>query len=129
MRHHHEDDSHAVHPSLRPLEPEHPMSLEGGVVFGDTDFMLRCLVEELLMAGLTPDELRRMARDGEYQGLHAALCAMGQTRVDGVITEAASRVGTCTLRVVERHDRFTPATLTVHASAGVSSKHHRTQGA
>ncbi|GIK17969.1 MAG: hypothetical protein DYG93_04040 [Leptolyngbya sp. PLA2] len=129
MRHHHEHDSHAVHPSLRPVEPEHPMSLEGGVVFGDTGLMLRCLVEELLMTGLTPEELRRMARDGEYQGLHAALCAMGPARVESVIAEAASRVGTCTLRVVERHDRFTPADLTIHATTGKPTEHHSRQGA
>lgn len=105
------------------------MSLEGGAVCGGTDLMLRCLVEELLSAGLTPDDLRRMARDGEYRGLHAAFCAMGEARVEGVIAEAAARVGTCSLRVVERHARFTPTTLTVHACAVPSTPHQRTQGA
>gem|GEM_PF-1151380 len=129
MRLHDEHDGQAFHPSRRPLEPEHPMSLEGGVVFGDTDLMLRCLVEELLMSGLTPVALRRMARDGEYQGLHAALRALGGARVDEVIAEAAGRVGTHAMRVVERTDRLTPATLTVGTTGGPTDTDLRGQGA
>ena len=50
------DIGQAPHPAQRPAEPDHPMVVEGDVVPGDTVFMLRCMLEDMLGAGIRPDE-------------------------------------------------------------------------
>ncbi len=104
-----------AHPSKRPVEPEHPMSLEGGVVFGDTGLMLRILAEELLMTGITPQDLDRMSHDSNYQALLAGRAALGDAAVDEILRAAAARVGSHHHRTWESSDEYRPATLTVSA--------------
>ena len=109
------EDRTNIHLSLRPAEPEHPMSLEGGVVDGDTALMFRCLVEELLLSGLSPAQLRGMSRDRNYQALYAARVALGDIAVDEVFDRAGAQVGIHRHSVCESADRFQTATLTISA--------------
>lgn len=102
-------------PARRPVEPEHPMVLEGGVVEGDTRLMLRILVEELLRAGIKPDDLVRLSRNPEYQALFAARQCLGDDAADQEIRETMARVGAGRAEVWESGARATAATLTVSA--------------
>lgn len=108
--HHHHDENH---PSRRPVEPEHPMVLEGGVTQGDTAFMLRCMAEEFLIAGTSAASLVSMLRDPEYQALHAAVSVLGSEAAEAIVEEAASRVGVHRHSVRESLDQWSPATLTI----------------
>ena len=48
----------------RPLEPDHPMVLEGMTAPGDVRFMAQCMVEDLLISGLAADDLLRARHCG-----------------------------------------------------------------
>ncbi len=102
------------HPANRPVEPEHPMALEGSVIDGDTAFMFRCMVEELLRSGVAPDEIRRMTGEPEYQGLYAARRALGP-RAERILDDAAASVGRLRSRIWESRDQFSEVVLTVSA--------------
>lgn len=80
-------------PADRPLEPDHPMVVEGQVTPGNTRFMVQCLVEELLMAGNPPGAIRSMAADPNFQALYAAREALGERPFNEIVTSAAARVG------------------------------------
>lgn len=103
-------------PWERPIEPDHPMVVEGDVIPGDTAFMFRCLVEELLRVGIGPAELREMSHDSNYQALRAARVAMGDRAVDRIIEEAAAATGTHRVRSWEATGTTAPASLTIGAS-------------
>jgi hypothetical protein len=81
-------------PFERPEEPDHPMILDGCVTSGDTLFMVRCLLEEMLMAGLPPAQLAEMARTPNYQALYAARLTLGAEVFDRILEETAGRIGT-----------------------------------
>jgi len=104
------------HPTHRPAEPDHPMSLEGGVGAGDTALMLRCLAEELLTYGVGAADLSRMVRNPEFQGLYAAACVLGPERAEAIVSDAAARVGVHRHRVWESADQSRSATLTISAA-------------
>lgn len=102
-------------PKDRPLEPEHPMSLEGGFVDGDPAFMLQCLAEDFLHAGIDAQELLRISRDPFYQALFAARKAVGDARADQILASAAAK--TCAVRITvwESGAQDAPVDLTVSA--------------
>ncbi len=112
------DHANQAKPWERPCEPEHPMILEGGVTDGDTRFMLRCMFEELLAAGLEPDRLREMSRDPNYQALYAARAALGDRATDDLLAETAARIGVHRCRKWESTSHSQEATLTVSGAAG-----------
>ena len=105
-----------VKPWERPAEPEHPMVVEGDVIPGDTAFMFRCLIEEMLRAGLSASELGAMSRNPNYQGLYAARVSLGGDAVDRIINEAAGSTGMHRVRMWEATGSAAPATLTVSAA-------------
>jgi hypothetical protein len=115
MSHHHDHQHGDIHPSMRPAEPDHPMSLEGGIVEGDTVLMLRILCEELLMTGISPEMLRQLARDSRYQAFAAARCALGEAACDEILEETITRLGVHSVHIWERSSADAPATLTVSA--------------
>ena len=102
-----------AHPSSRPVQPEHPMILDGGIVSGDSALMATCMVEELLMMGLAPDQLRAMTRSAEYQALDAARRALGDHAMDALVDDAIRRIGWVHHRTTEHHGDVQPVTLTV----------------
>ncbi|MCA9446203.1 MAG: hypothetical protein KC931_03745 [Candidatus Omnitrophica bacterium] len=77
----------------RPVEPDHPMSLEGGVVDGDLRLMIRCQLEDMLMFGTPPEELQAMADNPNFQGLYAAKQTLGQEAFETIFEETLSRIG------------------------------------
>ncbi len=86
----------------RPVEPDHPMSLEGEVTHGDTEFMVRCLFEEYLRGGYSVAELREMARDDQYQALAAARHVLGDARIDALLADTVACVGVHRISTWER---------------------------
>ena len=106
-----------VPPWQRPVEPEHPMMLEGAVIDGDTALMFRCLVEEYLMAGQSPGQILEMCMVENYQALYAARRVLGAGPAEAIIREAAQRVGQHRVRVWESGMQARSVTLTIGATA------------
>lgn len=90
-----------THPADRPWEPEHPMSLEGGHAVGDPLLMLRCLCEEYLMHGTSPDELRRMTRDAGFGAFAMVRHVVGVEPAEAVVEETIARIGHHRIRARE----------------------------
>jgi hypothetical protein len=100
----------------RPLEPEHPMSLEGGVVDGDLCLMARCQLEETLLFGTSPEEILAMADHPNFQGLYAAKLTLGAETFQKIFEETLERIGfhraTCVeTPVVEYPETFIPIAI------------------
>ncbi len=115
--HDHDEHTHAddIHPAQRPVEPDHPMMLDGGVIDGDTAFMVRCMVEELILMGMPFAEVCEKSRDPNYQGLYAARASLGDEQVDALLEEVAKRIGAHSRRVAEAAGQSHSATLTINA--------------
>ncbi len=85
----------------KPSEPDHPMLLDGRVIPGDTVFMVRCLFEEMLFAGLTSNRLMEMSHSPYYQGLYAARTALGDSKFNEILHDVSARIGVHQVRVSE----------------------------
>ncbi|MFG0328826.1 MAG: hypothetical protein ACF8PN_02900 [Phycisphaerales bacterium] len=102
-------------PADRPAEPAHPMLLDGCVTGGDPDLMARCMIEELLLVGLSPDEVGHMSHDENYQALYGLRHSLGE-RLDGIIDSAARRIGMHHHRMTEHHGDVRGVDLTIGES-------------
>ncbi len=123
FQHHGEGAEHAdAPPWKRPAEPDHPMIVEGGVVDGNTELMFRCMVEEYLLAGHSPQAILAMCDQPNYQAFHASMHSLGRARAESIITEAAARVGCHRSQFSESNGTAKPATLTIGASACSSTE-------
>jgi len=89
------------------------MVLDGQSVPGDARLMAVCLIEELLLIAIEPDDIRRMSRNGGYQALFMARQALGDHALDQIIDEAASRVGVHRVRTIEHTGDVRQVTLTL----------------
>lgn len=104
-----------IEPVNRPLEPEHPMVLDGATTSGDVEFMAVCLIEELLKVGTPLQRLRAMTADPEYQALFGLRLALG-SRLDEILDRTHARTGSHRYRTYESGHDVRPANLTVNAS-------------
>jgi hypothetical protein len=86
----------------RPLEPEHPKMLSGGMADGDPAFMLRCIAEDYVLAGTGVDELRAMSKQPRYGALYAAWLAVGEAAAARIFDELAARLPRLRYRTQER---------------------------
>ncbi len=80
----------------KPFEPDDPLALVGVAVDADAaaaEAMARCLVEEYLREGWTPDRLLALCRNPFYQALHAIYRERGEDGVRTLIAEAAATWG------------------------------------
>ena len=100
----------------RPLEPDHPMVLEGMTAPGDVRFMAQCMVEDLLISGLAADDLRTMSRNAEYRALFGARTALGDAAMDQIIDQTSLRIGRRAYHTVESTSSVQPASLTISAA-------------
>ena len=118
FRHHSEPRAaEAVPPWQRPAEPDHPMLVDGAVIDGDTELMFRCLVEEYLLAGHSPETIHEMCAQANYQAFYAAVLSIGPERARSIIADAAERIGRHRVRFFESGATTTSVTLTIGASA------------
>ncbi len=90
-----------VHPATRELLPDDPMELTGFEVAGDSDLMLRLLVEEYARIGWDLDAVMRLARDPFYVGLHGLLQRHGEDELRRRVAENLSRSGVTRVKIVE----------------------------
>jgi hypothetical protein len=102
-----------THPHDKPLEPDHPMQLDGLMAPGDVSLMARCMIEEMLQVGIAPDQLAAMTRHPEYQALYAARCTLGDDAMDKLLADTFTRIGAHRYRTVESAGTSTPASLTI----------------
>lgn len=113
-----ENACESLHPADRPIEPDHPMILDGSMTPGDVEFMAICMFEELLIVGTPLAQLRAMTTDPEYQALYGMRLALG-SRLDAILDRIHARVGSHRHATRESASDVRPATLTIHAS-----RHH-----
>jgi hypothetical protein len=91
-----------IHPASRELLPDDPMEMTGFQVPGDSDLMLRILVEEYARAGWGTDSLMELARDPNYRAFHGFLRTMGENALLARIREIMARCGTMRVSVREK---------------------------
>jgi len=115
--HEHDEFNEQIHPKDLPAEPDHPMTLDGGVVPGDVGLMITCMVEELLLLGTPIEKIREMSADPEFQALYAARYSLGDQAIDELINDAGRRVGIHHHRDHEHTGDIQSVTLTVRGQA------------
>lgn len=111
----HAHDESAAHPADRPAEPEHPMMLNGQIVPGDVEIMARCLFEELLQVGVSPEELVALSHDPTYQALYSMRVQLGEG-LDAILDRTVQRVGRHRHRTIEHTGDVQAVSLTVNAA-------------
>ena len=82
-----------VHPATRPVEPEDPMNLHAVEIPGDTDLMLRVLVEEYARMGWNADAVMDLAVDPFYQGFHGLWRLHGEEELRRRVSAILARCG------------------------------------
>lgn len=92
-----------VHPATRPVEPDDPMNLHGYEVPGDTELMLRMLVEEYARMGWDLEALMPLFHDPFYQGFHGLLRLYGEEELRKRVGQILSRCG-----VIRTRDEIAP---------------------
>ncbi len=90
-----------THPATREIAPEDPMELTGVEISGDTDLMMRLLVEEYARMGWDADAIMGLARDPFYVGFHGLLRQFGETELRRRIGEILNRVGITRVKTIE----------------------------
>ncbi len=100
----------------KPLEPDHPLMLDGQMAPGSIEIMFRCMIEEMLIIGTPASRLVAMTRDPNYQGLFAARQTLGDARTDALLDQTLARVGQHHHRTLEHTGDTRPATLTIGCS-------------
>lgn len=108
----------SVMPWERPVRPDHPMVVEGGLVDGDTRLMAVCLFEELLRTGISARDLRCMSADPNYQALYAIRASLGDQQTDALLSATVGRVGVHRFQTRESTETSMPAMLTIGATDG-----------
>jgi len=111
-----------VRPWERPVQPDHPMVVEGGLVDGDTRLMAVCLFEELLRTGITVSDLHSMSVDPNYQALYAIRASLGARQTDELLSQTAGRVGVHRFRIRESAEAAATVSLTIGATGGLCTK-------
>ncbi len=82
-----------IHPATRPVEPEDPMHLHAVEVPGDTELMLRVVVEEYARMGCGPDEIMALCRNPFYQAPHGLWLLHGEEELQRRVTQILDRCG------------------------------------
>ncbi len=94
-----------VHPASREILPDDPMNLHAMEVPGDTELMLRLLVEEYARMGWNLESLIALARDPFYQAFHGLSQLYGEEDLRRRIAEILGRIGVTRVTTVEAQAR------------------------
>ncbi len=94
-----------VHPASREILPDDPMNLHAVEVPGDTELMLRLLVEEYARMGWNLESLVELARDPFYQAFHGLSQLYGEEDLRRRIAEILGRIGVTRVTTVEAQAR------------------------
>ena len=94
------------HPATREIMPEDPMEMRGHEMPGDTDLMLRLLVEEYARIGWGLEEIMNLARDPNYRAFHGLWQLYGEEAVRHRVQNILSQCGV--MRVNETETQSIP---------------------
>ena len=89
-----------IHPATREILPEDPLNLHGFEIPGDTDLMLRLLVEEYARLGNGLDEIMQLARDPFYQAFHGLWRLHGEEELSRRVGATLARTGVTRVKTV-----------------------------
>ena len=90
-----------VHPASREMLPEDPLHLQGFELPGDTELMLRLLVEEYARMGWGLADLMQLARDPFYQAFHGLWQLHGDEELERRIRSILARTGVTRVKAVQ----------------------------
>ena len=100
-----------IHPATREVLPDDPLSLHGVELPGDTDLMLRLLVEEYARLGFGLDRLMDLARDPFYQSFYGLRSVYGEQELRRRMANVLDRVGVSRIKIVEQQVEPLPGQL------------------
>ena len=86
-------EGEAVHPAMRPAEPDHPMALLAEPSEGDPALMLDCLVEEYAHLGYSGQEILQFFQNPFFQAAHGLREFFGEAELKRRIEEIIARCG------------------------------------
>ena len=89
------------HPATREILPEDPLEMHGFEVPGDTDLMLRLLIEEYARVGWNSDQIMDLARNANYRALHGLWRIYGEDQFRTRVGEIVARCGVVRVRTLE----------------------------
>ena len=109
-----------VHPATREMFPDDPLEMQGSVVPGNVNLMLRLLVEEYARLGWNLEGIMQLACNPNYTSFHCLLQAMGAERLRREVAAILARCGV--LRVREQVAPPPPevVALSLHYQVGPS---------
>jgi len=90
-----------THPATREMLPDDPMEMHGVEVPGDTELMVRLLVEEYARMGFGSEQIMQLAADPNYTGFHGLLRLYGEEELRRRIGEILARCGVMRVRAVD----------------------------
>ncbi|HUY31790.1 MAG TPA: hypothetical protein VMV69_03350 [Pirellulales bacterium] len=89
-----------VHPATRGVEPDDPMDLHGFEVPGDSELMLRMLVEEYARMGWGLEALMSLFRDPFFHSAHGLWLRYGDEELRRRVAAILTRTGVIRVRTV-----------------------------
>lgn len=90
-----------IHPATREILPDDPLEMTAFEVPGDTELMLRLLVEEYARTGWGSDSIMQLARDPNYQVFHGLLRLFGEQELAARIGSILARCGVMRVKTTE----------------------------
>ncbi len=89
-----------IHPATRGVEPDDPMDLHAFEVPGDSELMLRMLVEEYARMGWGLEALMSLFRDPFYHSAHGLWLRYGEEELRRRVAAMLARTGVIRVRTV-----------------------------
>lgn len=90
-----------IHPASREILPDDPLEMQAHEMSGDTELMIRMMVEEYARMGWTVDDLIRLARDPNYFAFHAMYCQFGEEQLKNRLAQVIRKCGVMRVQVSE----------------------------
>jgi hypothetical protein len=82
-----------THPASREILPDDPMEMRGFEVPGDSDLMLKILVEEYARIGWGAGAIMQLACNANYTAFHALRQSLGEAELRRRVKEIIGRCG------------------------------------
>jgi len=82
-----------VHPVARPVEPDDPFTLNATPVPGDSDVMIRAVVQEYAWLGWSADQILSLFRDPFFPVLHGLWQTLGDAELRNRIASVVDTFG------------------------------------
>ena len=89
------------HPASREILPEDPLEMQAFEVPGDTDLMVRLLVEEYARIGWGLEEILHLARDPNYRAFHGLWQLYGEEALRHRVRDILSQCGVIRVKETE----------------------------